>query len=327
VTLRNRIAILTLTISLFLLINPSLVKAIPPLPSSFYGVVKVNQANLPVGTGVQALINGKVVAESITQMYQGDSVYSLDVPGDDPSTASIEGGIEGDTITFKAGGLSADQTGLWHSATNISLNMTVTSASTPISPQITSTPIPTQTSVVLPQATLASTLTSTVTPTTTKTPTFVSTKTVTATLAPSTTSTRLPTKTQTVAAVSQATLTSVVAGSPTPSLTVTISGQPGEASTQKLTLTATVPALEDTRPTVTITPSTTNVPESTDVDKTPVPDLTTKPDFEQPNSTQVSKTPSTVDQQGVGGIVTGAILAAAIMVIGMAFGIMKVRKN
>jgi hypothetical protein len=142
-----RISILIMVMCLILLTAPVGVRAIPPLPSSFYGTVKLNNANVPDGTQVEALIKDKVFAYSQTLTYQGDSVYALDIPGDDASTTEVEGGREGDTIFFKIGGILADQTGVWHSATNVNLNLTVTSTNTPLPPQATSTPLPTQTSI------------------------------------------------------------------------------------------------------------------------------------------------------------------------------------
>ena len=57
--------------------------------------------------------------------YQGDTVYSLDVPGDNPdSPGTIEGGVEGDTIVFYIGTTQATKTATWHSGTNVSLNLT-----------------------------------------------------------------------------------------------------------------------------------------------------------------------------------------------------------
>ena len=114
------IAFIIITV-LTLLAYPSAVQAFPPLPSSIYGTVKANNANVADGTLVEASINNQVVAQGYTQTYQGDFVYSLDVPGDDTSTAVIEGGKEGDTISFKIGGVSAVEKGIWHSATNVML--------------------------------------------------------------------------------------------------------------------------------------------------------------------------------------------------------------
>jgi len=124
------------------------VLAIPPLPSSFYGTVKVNGDNVPDGTLVRALIDGQVYAQGHTQTYRGDSGYSLDVPGDDTDTAAREGGREGDIIQFEIGGVLADQTGTWHSGTNVKLNLTAFAAGPLPLPQATPSPVPTQTPIL-----------------------------------------------------------------------------------------------------------------------------------------------------------------------------------
>jgi hypothetical protein len=139
------LTILAILGSLFITIE---VLAVPTLPSSFYGSVKVNNASVADGTLIQALIDGQVYAEGYTQTYQGESVYSIDVKGDDTDTPAQDGGREGDTIQFKIGGIVADQTGVWHSGTNVLLNLT-TSATEPVAtPQETPTPYPTQTAIV-----------------------------------------------------------------------------------------------------------------------------------------------------------------------------------
>jgi LPXTG-motif cell wall-anchored protein len=102
-------------------VSPAL--AFPPLPSSFYGKVKVNGANVPDGTIIHATINGKVYAETKTLTYQGDSVYTLDVLGDDTSTTAIEGGHEGDPVAFTVAGQPAIQTGIWKGGTNVNLDL------------------------------------------------------------------------------------------------------------------------------------------------------------------------------------------------------------
>jgi hypothetical protein len=138
-------------LSLFLTI-PAL--ALPPFPSSFWGTIKVNDANVPEGTLVQALIGGQVYAEGFSQLYQGDAVFALDIPGDDTGTTALDGGGEGDTIQFKIGGLLAHQTAIWHGGTNVRLDLTATaSAGEPISPpQKTPRPIPTQTPMIVQAA-------------------------------------------------------------------------------------------------------------------------------------------------------------------------------
>lgn len=138
------IAVLSVLVSLFI-VSP--VMAVPVLPSSFYGTVKLNNANVPDGTLVKALIGGKVYAQAFTQTYQRNSVYSLDVPGDSTDTAALDGGKDGDTIQFLIGGIQAAQNGTWHSGTNVELNLTAVSTNTLQPPQPTPTHPATQTPI------------------------------------------------------------------------------------------------------------------------------------------------------------------------------------
>lgn len=131
-----------------------IVHAVPPLPSSFYGTVKLNGSNLPEGTTVEALINGEVISFAKTLIYQGDSVYAIDVSGDDSSTTAVEGGQEEDIIQFRVGGLMANETGIWRSGTNVELNLNITASASPEPPETTNTPVPSQTSMIAPTATL-----------------------------------------------------------------------------------------------------------------------------------------------------------------------------
>jgi len=114
--------------------------AFPPLPSSFYGQVRVNDQFVPDGTLVRALIGGMAYAEARTQTYQGSSVYNLTVPGDDSSTPEVEGGKEGDVVQFEVGGVTADQSGVWHSGVNLNLDLSPASAA----------PLPTSQPTALP---------------------------------------------------------------------------------------------------------------------------------------------------------------------------------
>lgn len=100
--------------------------AVPPLPSSFYGTVTINGSNAPPGTEVSAWINGVKYAYTSVVEYNGSAVYSLDVPGDDTSTPVIEGGIPGDTIEFRIGAMTAQETGIWQSGTNVQVNLSTT---------------------------------------------------------------------------------------------------------------------------------------------------------------------------------------------------------
>ena len=143
--IRTACIILASLIASLFIIQPTL--AVPQIPASFYGTVKVNGANVPDGTSVQALIDGKVYAEVPTQTYQGDSVYALNVTGDDTDTPVKDGGREGDTVQFKIGGVLASQTGVWHSGTNVTLNLTASSTSPIATPLATLTLVPTQTAL------------------------------------------------------------------------------------------------------------------------------------------------------------------------------------
>ena len=105
--------------------NYSTALAVPPFPSSFYGTAKVDGMNVPVGAPITAFINGVQVAFSGTSLYEGETVYSLDVPGDDPTTPAIEGGVAGDTIVFLVNGQPAQQTALWQSGSNLMLDLTI----------------------------------------------------------------------------------------------------------------------------------------------------------------------------------------------------------
>lgn len=174
--LRNPlIALVSLIVSLLITL-PAL--AVPTLPSSFYGSVKVNNSNVPDGTSIQALIGGQVYAEGFTQTYEGGSVYSLDVKGDDTDTAAQDGGREGDTIQFKIGGALAGQTGVWHTGTNVMLNLTTTTSEPIGTPEATTTPYPTQTAitVIQPSPMPTSTRQASVSPTPTAQPSLVATQ-------------------------------------------------------------------------------------------------------------------------------------------------------
>jgi hypothetical protein len=100
--------------------------AFPPLPSGFYGTVNISGRLVPDGTLIRAIINGIPYAEAQTLTYQGSSVFSMSIPGDDLSTTIIEGGKEGDVVNFTIGNLQAEQVGTWHSGTNVLLDLNAT---------------------------------------------------------------------------------------------------------------------------------------------------------------------------------------------------------
>lgn len=99
----------------------------PSLPASFYGRVTVGGGDVQTGEQISARIDDVMYAETQTFLFDGRSVYAIDVPGDDPATPEIEGGRPGDTIVFYVSELQADQTALWHGGTNTELDLTATS--------------------------------------------------------------------------------------------------------------------------------------------------------------------------------------------------------
>jgi hypothetical protein len=101
----------------------SALAAPPPMPSSFYGTVKVNDSNVPLDTKVSAWIAGTKYAEMTVIIYNADTVYSLDIPGDIAETPEIEGGKPGDVIFFYIDNQAANQTAIWQSGTNTELNL------------------------------------------------------------------------------------------------------------------------------------------------------------------------------------------------------------
>ena len=136
-------------------------QAFPVLPSSFYGTVRLDGVNVAPGTSIKALIENQVYADGETLLYEGHSVYSLTVPGDDSDTPEVDGGREGEQILFEIGGVVADQTGAWHSGTNVELNLTAATSLDPSDPentpppsehQQTSTSMPLLTSIPTEQA-------------------------------------------------------------------------------------------------------------------------------------------------------------------------------
>jgi len=99
----------------------------PPLPSSFWGTVRVNGQNVPTDTVISAWISETQYAYRTVMTYPGwGTVYALDVSGDQAGTPAKEGGVAGDTITFKIGTLTADQSAKWRSGTNTRIDLTAT---------------------------------------------------------------------------------------------------------------------------------------------------------------------------------------------------------
>lgn len=79
----------------------------PPLPASLYGTVRVAGAAAEPGTTIGARFEGAVIAASTAFPLDPETAYRLDVPGDDPETAAIEGPAEGQEVELLVGGAPA----------------------------------------------------------------------------------------------------------------------------------------------------------------------------------------------------------------------------
>ncbi len=114
--------LLTVVISLIIAVP---VHAVPPLPSSFFGSVTRTDTGgpAPVGLSVIAMVGGQSAGETATFSFAGETVYRLDVFGDDPDTAAKEGGVSGEEIVLIIDGQSAGS-GTWQSGTNTRLDLT-----------------------------------------------------------------------------------------------------------------------------------------------------------------------------------------------------------
>lgn len=109
----------------------------PSFPRRFYGTVKVYGEWVPEGTlliarveGTEIIVTTQTALEYNPVSGQNNSVYSLDILGDDPSTSQKEGGALGDRVYFEIeyGGvnLPTAESYLWDDIPGwVSLNLTV----------------------------------------------------------------------------------------------------------------------------------------------------------------------------------------------------------
>ena len=101
----------------------------PPIPSGFYGTIKINNEDAPVGTIITPTIGGTSYPASDTVKTAGTYGLLL-VNGDDPSTEATEGGKQGDEIVFQAfvnGQIYVlSPTGTWKSGENQALDLAAT---------------------------------------------------------------------------------------------------------------------------------------------------------------------------------------------------------
>jgi hypothetical protein len=106
----------------------------PQIPASFYGTITAVSASLSSNTAVSAHVNGVEYAQTTLLQHEGQWVYTLKVPADDPATEAVEGGKPGDTIEFYLDGTPTGQTAVWQSGVNTSFDLslpTLVTAETP----------------------------------------------------------------------------------------------------------------------------------------------------------------------------------------------------
>lgn len=103
-------------------------RAVPPIPSVFWGAVWLDGTYAPPETIVSAWSGGRKWAETVTIAYEGVMMYVLEVPGDDSDTAEVEGPAEGTLLQFqiRAWGLSvvARETAVWQNLGDVRLDLT-----------------------------------------------------------------------------------------------------------------------------------------------------------------------------------------------------------
>lgn len=146
---KKNIALMMALLLALLVVMPA--SATPPQPAGFYGTVMIDGSNAPDGTSVTAWIDGTQYAQTDSFTYNGASVYAFDVPGDDPDTPEVEGGVAGDTIVFQVAGQEAAQSATWAEGSNGELNLTANApAPTPTSTPMPPTPTPQRTATPPP---------------------------------------------------------------------------------------------------------------------------------------------------------------------------------
>lgn len=99
-------------------------EAVPQIPCNFSGYV--NNGTGPVGVEIVGEIDGVAYGSTTSFDYEGDTVYALDVLGEDTETDYKDGGDDGDTVFFKVDGYFANEVGTWYSGEVFVLNLTYT---------------------------------------------------------------------------------------------------------------------------------------------------------------------------------------------------------
>ena len=99
---RNRWFVFLLVSLLGFLATGSTVGDPPGRTSSFFGTITVAGQDVAAGTPIAAFVAGvELEATTVFDSPEG-SAFRIDLPADDPATATSEGGVDGDTVTVNA---------------------------------------------------------------------------------------------------------------------------------------------------------------------------------------------------------------------------------
>jgi hypothetical protein len=118
------------------LAEPSTIPNTPPIPYRVYGKVRVDGDFVPAGTPISAWCEGVKVIQDITKEYEGETWYSLDIPGYDPATPETPGCSNDDEVSFKISDLNADQTVTWSAGGETWLDLSAVSLGPPSPHQV-----------------------------------------------------------------------------------------------------------------------------------------------------------------------------------------------
>ena len=146
------------------------IQASPPPPCKFRGTVRLNGEFVSDGTKVSFWSDdwGTMWAEVDSFTHEGESVYSIQLGGDDPVTPEKEGPVQDEWVRFKVDGYDTGQRRQWRTAETVVEDLTATGP-TP-TPSHTPTEGPTATNTATPSITPTATKTPEVTPTFSPTP-------------------------------------------------------------------------------------------------------------------------------------------------------------
>ncbi len=99
----------------------------PPEPAHYAGTVAYYGSPAPFGMVVSAHVGNLLLATApVVSGEGGTHVFSIHVPGDDPSTGAKEGPEEGERVRFRVNGVPADNIEFFNAGEDITLNLEVT---------------------------------------------------------------------------------------------------------------------------------------------------------------------------------------------------------